>query len=344
MKLQFFPFDLQFIHPFKVSVHSRTTTPIVVLKLEHEGVTGLGEASMPPYLGESQQSVMQFLSKIDLTPFKDPFQTEEILGYIDAIEKGNNAAKAGFDIALHDLAGKLQKKAVSEQYNIPFKPKKTSFTIGIDTPEKMEQKAREGIEMGFKILKIKLGTDYDRAILERMLSFWEGPFSVDANQGWKSKEEALELTNMLTEKGVLFIEQPFHFENLADSAWLTERSSVPIVADESIKRFSDLEKIRYSFSGINVKLMKSTGIAEAYRMIKVAKDSGLKVVTGCMAESSCAVGAMSHLSSLADWVDLDGPFLTKNDPFTGLYLDGGILHHSHEYGIGVSLNVALENI
>jgi len=337
LNLQFFPFDLQLTHPFKVSVFSRTTTPIIILKLEHEGVIGLGESSMPPYLGETQQSVMQFLSKINLSQFQNPFDIDTILSHIDSIEKENNAAKAGFDIALHDLVGKLQKKSVGELYNVPFQSKKTSFTIGIDTPEKMEQKAREGIELGFKILKIKLGTDYDRAIMDRMLSFWEGPFSVDANQGWKSKEQALELTKMLTDKGVLFIEQPFHFENFADSAWLTERSSVPIIADESIKRFSDLEKIRNSFSGINVKLMKCTGIAEAFRIINEAKKNGLKIVTGCMAESSCAVGAMSHLSSLADWVDLDGPFLMKNDPFEGVTLSDGQLKLNSKTGIGIHL-------
>jgi len=337
MKLQFSPFDLQLIHPFTVSVYSRTTTPIVILKLEHEGVVGLGEASMPPYLGETQQSVMEFLAKIDLEHFKDPFQSEEILAYVDSLAEGNYAAKAGFDIALHDLIGKLRNVSIRELFEIPFTPKKTSFTIGIDTPELMVQKAEEGIAMGFEILKIKLGTDYDQQIIDKLLGRWSGPFSVDANQGWKSKEIALEMTQQLQERGVLFIEQPFHFENLKDSAWLSERSSVPIIADESIKRLSDLEKIKNSFNGINVKLMKSTGIAEAYKMIKTARNYGLKIVTGCMAESSCAVGAMSHLSSLADWVDLDGPFLMKNDPFEGLKLKEGMLKVNGPSGIGIDL-------
>jgi L-alanine-DL-glutamate epimerase-like enolase superfamily enzyme len=339
MKLVFYPFDLQFIHPFTVSLNSRTTTPIVILKLEHEGVIGFGEASMPPYLGETQRSVMQFLSKIDLSQFQDPFELDRILTYVDTIESGNNAAKAGFDIALHDLVGKLKGQSISELYTIEFHPKKSSYTVGIDVPERMAKKAEEGKQIGFEVLKIKLGTDHDQDIIDTILGSWSGPFSVDANQGWKNKEIALDLTQQLTERGVLFIEQPFRFDNLADASWLTERSPVPIVADESIKRLSDMANIKNSFSGINVKLMKSTGIAEAFRMIQEAKNCGLKVVTGCMAESSCAVVAMAHLSSMADWADLDGPFLIRNNPFEDLCIKNGILVLPDKKGIGVNLMV-----
>jgi L-alanine-DL-glutamate epimerase-like enolase superfamily enzyme len=320
-----------------VSVYSRTTTPIIILQLEYDGVIGIGESSMPPYLGETQKSVMQFLSKIKLDHFNGPFAIDEILSYVDSIEEGNNAAKAGFDIALHDLVGKIKNQSIGELYGIQPFPKKTSFTIGIDSPEQMAKKAMEGIEMGFEILKIKLGTDYDKVILDRILELWNGPFSVDANQGWKNKEQALEFTHLLAEKGSLFVEQPFAAENLADSEWLSSRSPVPIIADESIKRLYQLEEISNSFHGINVKLMKSTGISEALKMITAAKQKNLKVVTGCMAESSCAVGAMSYLSSLADWVDLDGPFLMKNDPFEGLSLEQGILRLNDRIGVGIHM-------
>jgi L-alanine-DL-glutamate epimerase-like enolase superfamily enzyme len=337
MKLQFYPFDLQLIHPFKVSVYSRTSTPIVFLRLEQDGVIGYGESSMPPYLGETQQSVMQFLSKIELRSFTNPFEIEKILNYVDSIEDGNNAAKAGFDIALHDLVGKLKGLSVAELYGIAPVPRKTSYTIGIDTPERMAQKAEEGIEMGFEILKIKLGTNKDEEIVDQILQRWKGPFSIDANQGWHSKEVALELIQQLTERGVQFIEQPFPQRNISDTVWLSERSPVPIIADESIKRLSQLEEVKHAFGGINVKLMKTTGISEAYRLIKGAKKYNLKIVTGCMAESSCAVAAMSHLSSLADWVDLDGPFLMKNNPFEDLKLVNGVLQLPYKEGIGVDL-------
>lgn len=336
MKLQFYPFDLQLIHPFKVSVYSRTSTPIVILRLEQDGVIGYGESSMPPYLGETQQSVMQFLSKIELRSFNNPFEIEEILNYVDSIEDGNNAAKAGFDIALHDLVGKLKGLSVAELYDIAPVPRKTSHTIGIDTPERMAQKAEEGIEMGFEILKIKLGTNKDQEIMDQILQRWKGPFSVDANQGWHSKEMALELIQQLTERGIQFIEQPFPQRNISDTVWLSERSPVPIIADESIKRLSQLD-VKPAFGGINVKLMKTTGILEAYRLIKEAKKYNLKIVTGCMAESSCAVAAMSHLSSIADWVDLDGPFLMKYNPFEDLKLVNGVLQLPHKEGIGVDL-------
>jgi L-alanine-DL-glutamate epimerase-like enolase superfamily enzyme len=305
--------------------------------LEQDGVIGYGESSMPPYLGETQQSVMQFLSKIELRSFTNPFEIEKILNYVDSIEDGNNAAKAGFDIALHDLVGKLKGLSVAELYGIAPVPRKTSYTIGIDTPERMAQKAEEGIEMGFEILKIKLGTNKDEEIVDQILQRWKGPFSIDANQGWHSKEVALELIQQLTERGVQFIEQPFPQRNISDTVWLSERSPVPIIADESIKRLSQLEEVKHAFGGINVKLMKTTGISEAYRLIKGAKKYNLKIVTGCMAESSCAVAAMSHLSSLADWVDLDGPFLMKNNPFEDLKLVNGVLQLPYKEGIGVDL-------
>jgi L-alanine-DL-glutamate epimerase-like enolase superfamily enzyme len=325
MKLSFVPFDLVFKHAFNVSGYSRTTTPIVIIRLEHDGVVGFGEATMPPYLGESQESVMRFLDNIDLSKFSGPSDIEAILDLVDNIETGNNAAKAGFDIALHDLHGKIRNKNVSELYAVDRSSPFSSFTIGIDTPEKMVEKVREAMDAGFRVLKIKLGCDQDREIMDRILNVWHGPYSIDANQGWKDKEEALEFIHYLKQEGALFIEQPFQKNDLKNSAWLTERSPLPIIADESVKRLEDLDAYGDCFHGINVKLMKSTGIREAFAMISKARARNMKVVTGCMAESSCAVTAMANLSPLADWVDLDGPFLITNDPFRGVNLSEGKL-------------------
>jgi L-alanine-DL-glutamate epimerase-like enolase superfamily enzyme len=293
---------------------------------------------MPPYLGETQESVCAFLQKIDLRSFKDSLNIDNILEHVDSIAPGNNAAKAGFDIALHDLIGKIKGQTVSEYYNIHRTEPLSSFTIGIDTPELMANKVFEAQELGFKVLKIKLGSDHDQAIMKRILSIWEGPFSIDANQGWKDKEQSLDFVHQLMEQGASFIEQPFAKEDLHSSAWLTERSPLPIIADESVKRLADLEQAKNCFHGINVKLMKSTGLREAFKMIQEARRMNMIVVTGCMAESSCAVTAMANFASLADWVDLDGPFLITNDPFSGITLKEGRIIIPNSSGIGVTLN------
>lgn len=335
MKFGYHTFDLEFIHTFTVSSFSRNITPVVYTSIEHEGIIGYGEASLPPYLGENQQSVIEFYRKINLESFQFPFDISRIMQYVDGISANNNAAKAGIDLALHDLVGKLSNKQVSELYSLPQKEPLTSYTIGLDTIEKMQLKTEEAKALGFKILKIKIGTENDLQLLESILSLWHLPFSVDVNQGWKDKKYAYDLAQYLEEKNVLFIEQPFAIDKLSNSEWLTERSNVPIIADENIKRLTDLDTVKNVFDGINVKLMKTTGILEAYQLLKEAKAIGLKTVTGCMAESSLAVAAMSHLSSLADWVDLDGPFLMKNDPFNGLTLKNGNLCLSSSNGIGV---------
>jgi L-alanine-DL-glutamate epimerase-like enolase superfamily enzyme len=329
MTLTFRPFDLQFKHPFTVSGFSRAHTPIVIIELEHNGQIGYGESTMPPYLGETQESVMSFLRKIELDRFDGSFNLDEILDYVDSIAPNNNAAKAGFDISLHDLYCKLNNTTLSELFSIKPAEPFTSFTIGIDSPEVMVNKVDEAIEMGFNVLKIKLGSDQDHEIMKRILNIWKGPFSIDANQGWKDKEASLEFVHYLKDHGASFIEQPFAKEDLNSSAWLTERSPLPIIADESVKRLIDLENIKDCFHGFNIKLMKSTGLREAHKMIMRAKELNKKVVTGCMAESSCAVTAMAHLSPLADWVDLDGPFLITNDPFSGVELTDGRLVIKH---------------
>jgi L-alanine-DL-glutamate epimerase-like enolase superfamily enzyme len=342
IRLHAAPFDLAFKHPFTVSGFSRTHTPIVLIQLEYNGVIGYGEATMPPYLGESQESVLTFLKKINLNGFKSPEDLDGILDHVDSIETNNNAAKAGFDIALHDLICKLKGITLSEFYGIERTTPLSSFTIGIDTPLKMAQKVEEAIELGFKVLKIKLGSHADQLIMQEILKIWKGPFSIDANQGWHDKERSLDFVFELREKGAVFIEQPFPKEDLAASAWLTERSSIPIIADESVKRLTDLSTAKDCFHGINVKLMKSTGLREAHKMILKARELNMKVVTGCMAESSCAVTAMANLAPLADWVDLDGPFLITNDPFTGVILQEGRLIVPDHPGTGVQPLIAVK--
>ena len=152
MKLSFRPYELQLKHAFTLATSSRTTTPIMLTELEYDGIVGYGEASMPPYLGESHQTVAKFLNRVDLSPFSDPFRMDEILEYIDSIEAGNRAAKASIDIALHDLVGKIMDQPWYKIWGLnPDNTPVTSFTIGIDTPEMIVKKTKEAAE--FKILK-----------------------------------------------------------------------------------------------------------------------------------------------------------------------------------------------
>jgi len=334
MKLTYRPYELQLRHTFTVSGNSRDTTPVVLTEIEYEGLTGYGEASMPPYLGESQKSVISFLDRVDLEQFNDPFMLDDILAYVDAIEPENRAAKASVDIALHDLIGKLVELPLYRLWGIdPDNTPVTSFTIGIDTPDVVRQKTEEAA--GFKILKVKLGGGNDREMIETVRSVTDVPLYVDVNQGWSDKQEALDMIHWLAEQGVVFVEQPLHVDELDDTAWLTARSPLPIMADEAFHRLRDVAALKGIYSGINIKLMKSTGLLEAHKMITVARALDMKVMIGCMTETSCAVTAASQLSPLVDWADLDGNLLISNDIYEGVKVIDGKLTLNDLPGIGI---------
>jgi len=334
LTLRFTPYTLQLKHAFTLSTSSRTTTPVMLTEIEYEGVTGYGEASMPPYLGESQESVSKFLSLLNLSQFSDPFLLIDILEYIDGIMPGNFAAKASVDIALHDLIGKLVGEPFYRLFGLnPDKTPLTSFTIGLDTPEIIKQKVTEAGP--YKVLKIKLGRDNDREMVEVIKSQTDKPLCVDVNQGWKDRNKALEMAVWLKEKGVLFLEQPMPKEMKDDIAWLTQRSPLPVIGDEAIQNISDLLNNRDIYSGINIKLMKCGGLNSAMKMINMARAFGMKVMIGCMTETSCAVSAAAQLSPLADWCDLDGNLLINNDPFTGVEIVDGKITLPERSGIGV---------
>jgi L-alanine-DL-glutamate epimerase-like enolase superfamily enzyme len=334
MKIRFRPYTLQLKHVFTIANFSRSTTPVVLTEIEYDGVVGYGEASMPPYLGESHDTATAFLAKVDLGKYENPFELETILRDIDALAPGNPAAKASVDIALHDLIGRLMGQP---WYNIwgfkksatPF----TSFTIGIDTEDVVRQKTKEAAE--FKILKVKLGRDTDKMMIETIRSVTDKPITTDVNQGWKDKQFALEMAHWLKEKGVVFIEQPMPKEQVEDLAWLTERSPLPIFGDEGVQRLSDVKKAVGVYSGINIKLMKCTGLREAHKMIILARSLGLKVMIGCMTETSCGISAAAHLSPMVDYADLDGALLISNDVYDGTKVIDGKVTLTDGPGIGV---------
>ena len=335
MKLSWTPYDLQLNHTFTISGFSRTTTPVVLIKIEYDGLEGYGEASLPPYLGETQVSVIEFLKKIDLSGFTDPGHIEEIMAYVDSIAVGNTAAKAAVDIALHDLTGKMEgapwyKIYGLDKYDVPD----TTFTIGIDSDEVVREKTREALGR-FNILKVKVGGTDDKRMIEAIRSVTDLPLAVDANQGWKDRHQALDMIFWMKEKGVVMVEQPMPKQDLDNIARLTEESPLPIFADESIQRLSDVERMKGVFSGINIKLMKCTGMHEAWKMRKLAYTLGMKVMMGCMTETSCAISAAAQLYAGMDFADLDGALLIGNDCFDGAKLENGKIIASDRPGIGV---------
>ncbi len=335
MHLRFFPYELQLQHTFTVASYSRTTTPDVQVEIEYEGVTGYGEASMPPYLGQTTESVCAFLRKVDLSPFKDPFLMEDILSYVDSLSPGDTAAKAAIDIALHDLVGKLIGQPWYRIWGLdPEKAPFTTYTIGIDTPEVVREKTREAVGR-FQILKVKVGLDSDMQMIRAIRDVTSLPLAVDANQGWKDRSKALEEIFWLAEQGVVMVEQPMAKERVDDNAWLTEHSPLPIFADESIQRLADVSDLKGVYSGINIKLMKCTGMREGWKMANLARSMGMKVMVGCMTETSCAVSAAAQFSPYVDFADLDGNLLISNDRFSGVTVVDGKLTLPERPGIGV---------
>jgi L-alanine-DL-glutamate epimerase-like enolase superfamily enzyme len=334
LKLTFKPYILELKHVFTVASNSRATTPVVLTEIEYDGIIGYGEASMPPYLGESQESVGKFLSQVDLSIFSDPCNIGDILQYVDSVAPGNNAAKASVDIALHDLVGKILGKPWYQIWGYsPEKMPDTSITIGIDTPEKVRQKTEEATP--YKILKVKLGKGTDKEMIDTVRSVTNKPLYVDVNQGWTDKQYALDMIHWLGEKGVVLIEQPMPKEKIDDTAWLSANSPLPIIADEAVLRYTNLIKCKGVYTGVNIKLMKSTGMLEAHKMLEFARSIGMKTMIGCMTETSCAVSAAAHLSPNADYADLDGPLLIKNDVFDGMKIIDGKVMLNNRPGIGV---------
>ncbi|MEI6049382.1 MAG: dipeptide epimerase [Bacteroidota bacterium] len=334
MTLRFRPYELQLKHVFTLASGSRSTTPVMLTEIEYENIIGYGEASMPPYLGESHATANSFLKLVDLIQFASPFLMEEILAYVDQLAPGNYAAKASVDIALHDLVGKLMNQPWYRIWGLnPDHTPNTSFTIGIDKPEVVKEKVREASP--YKILKVKLGQGNDKEMIQSVRSVTNTLICVDVNQGWTDRNMALKMTQWLKEQGVVFVEQPMPKSAVDNIAWLTQNSPLPIIADEAIQTVTDFKKVQGVYSGINIKLMKCGGMRAAYKMINMARALDMKVMIGCMTETSCAVSAAAQLSPLVDWADLDGNLLISNDVFEGIKIKDGKIILPDRPGIGV---------
>ena len=274
------------------------------------------------------------MSKLDISQFADPFRIEDIHEYMESIAPDNRAAKASVDIALHDLLGKIMGQPWYKIWGLnPENAPDTSFTIGIDKADVVRKKVDEASP--YNVLKVKMGLDNDKELVNIIREKTDRPICVDANQGWDDKEKALEMCYWLAERNCLFVEQPMPKEKIDETAWLRERSPLPIIADEFLQRLPDVRRASQAYDGINIKLMKSTGMHEAYKMAVLARALGMKVMLGCMTETSCAVTAAAQLSPMVDWADLDGNLLIANDRFEGIKIVNGKVTIPDRPGIGV---------
>lgn len=337
INLSFEPYELKLRHAFNLAKNQRTTTPGVQVQIEYDGIIGYGEASMPPYLGENVDSVCKYLNSLDLAQFTDPFRFDDIHEYMDKVSPNDRAAKASVDIALHDLTGKIMGQPWYKIWGLnPDKAPNTSYTISYDEdPKEMAAKIDETAP--FKVVKIKMGLNHDKEITEAFRKRSDTPICVDANQGWSDKHQALEMCKWLADRNCLFVEQPMPKEMIAETAWLRERSPLPIIADEFLQRLPDVKRAAEAYDGINIKLMKSTGLHEAHKMATLARALDMKVMLGCMTETSCAVTAAAQISPMVDWADLDGNLLIANDRFDGIKIIDGKVTIPDRPGIGVEL-------
>lgn len=337
MQASYISYYLELKHPFAIAKFSRTGTPVMLLKLTYEGVHGYGEASMVPYMGESVETATAFLNKVDWNRFVHPFNFPEVIAYLESIGPGQPAVKAAIDIALNDINGKILNRPCHEIYGAePSKMPFTSYTIGIDSPEVIREKVADAEQLGFRVLKIKLGRDNDRELINTIREVSNLPLYIDANQGWADKVKAIDTIYWLHDQGALLVEQPMDKADLDGNAWLTGRSPIPLLADEAVQRLADMDKLKGAYHGINVKLMKSGGIYEAHQMIQKARSFGMKILIGCMSETSCATQAGIALAPLCDWADLDGPWLTKNNPFEEPEMEAGKYILNRLPGLGLN--------
>ncbi|MCX6137474.1 MAG: dipeptide epimerase, partial [Ignavibacteriales bacterium] len=316
MELSWSMHELHLRHTFRISRSARSSASVVIVELLHDGAVGRGESSPSARYHETPESVTAFLSSLSLQQFGDPFAVSEIMEYLEQVAADNTSAKCAVDLALHDWIGKKTGLPVYKYLGLSSRVKAiSSFTIGIDTPEVIAQKIAEA--EAYPILKIKLGSAEDKEIIRTIRGLTGKTLRVDANEGWKDRTTAISMIKWLADQNVEFIEQPMPALQLDDIRWLKERSPLPLVADESVVRLADLPELASAFHGINIKLMKCTGLHEAMKMIHTAEALGMSVMLGCMIESAVGISAAAQLASTADYLDLDGNVLIDNDPFAG---------------------------
>ncbi|MBL7075273.1 dipeptide epimerase [candidate division KSB1 bacterium] len=334
MKLIYEPLKLRTRETFRITHGATQVANNVLVRITQEdGLEGIGEAAPRWYYDESQRSVISFLKKLGGELSQDPFDLEVVSSFLNGLSAAGSSAKAAVDVALHDLIGKILGLPLYKYLGLsPEKTPLTSFTIAMHAITKMEDLAREAGD--FPVLKVKLGSGDDRDVIRRIRGVTDAVIRVDANEAWKT-DEAIEKINQLAEFDIEFVEQPLPAGDLEGLKEVKANVDVPIFADESCKVPADIPKVAEAVDGVNIKVAKCGGLREALKMIHTARACGLKVMIGCMIESSVGITAAAHLSPLADYADLDGNLLISNDPFEGVRVEKGKLILPQGPGIGV---------
>ena len=337
-EIRFKKIRLDLWHDWTITRGTANYKDNVFVFYEKDGITGIGEAGHMTAAGQNADRTIQELKKL-IPLYKEiyPFEFFELPEKANKLVNGPAPAKAALDIALMDWIGKKIGIPLYQFFGLsPNKTIKISFSIGRDKPEIMRKKVLEAAP--YHILKVKLTNKNDEEVIKTIRSVTNKPIRVDINEGWKNKEEAARKIEWMATHGIEMIEQPMPSEMLAETAWLKERSELPIIADEAVNVSKDIPKLAQSYDGINIKLMKSGGLIDAYRMAILARTLGLDIMIGCMIESSVAISAAVQLQPLARWLDLDGNLLISNDPFKGAIFEDGHWIMPDGNGIGVEKN------
>lgn len=314
MKFHCIPYQLQFKFPFRIAHGMRTHTAVVYVRLQDKGFTAWGEAALPPYLPETQASVVSFV--YDFADCVDEADTEDCLTALQHFGTGNMAARAAIDMALWNLKVQQADKSIAQLLGITTTTAPlNTYTIGVCSSDEMKLKVDDALQNGFQLFKIKLDGNTDEEMISNFRKLSALPFAVDVNQGWSNVNEAAAKIDWLKRNGCILVEQPLSKLCNKDMKELKNRSPLPLYADESCQTIHDIEGLQEGFHGVNIKLMKCGGITPAYEMLKVAKALGFKILIGCMSESSLGCDAAANFASLANYTDLDGPYLISNDPF-----------------------------
>ena len=339
MKINYRSFSLPFKYPFTISKGTKTHQPTLIVELEHFGIKGYGEAPAISYYNIPVEKMIADLEQKKTFAEKFAFtEPDRYWHYLHHLFPQNHFLVCALDIAAWDMYGKLKGKPLYKFWKEEFNDGiVTDYTIGIDTIEKMVEKMKE---KPWPIYKIKLGTDQDIEIVTALRKETGARFRIDANAAWTA-DEALEKIPQLKDLGVELIEQPLAKDDWEGMKKLYKHSTLPLIADESCVYEQDVEKCLHHFHGINIKLTKCSGITPALRMISKARELDMKVMVGCMNESTVGSAAIVHLMPLIDYVDVDGPLLLNQDLATGFTYHEGHIHPSTENGLGIKM---LENI
>ena len=328
-------YELKLKQAWGLSRGTWTTRRNAFVRIERDGIVGLGEAAPIARYSETADSAAAFIEKARPLLLKDLREYAVRFGEIEALGPGEHAAKAALDMAVLDWVGRKLGEPVWRLLGLGRdKVVTTTYSIGIDEVPVMQQKLRDAPDFG--VYKIKVGTPDDRKIIEGIRAVTDKPLITDANEGWKTKEEALEMIDWMADQGVELVEQPLPADRLEDQGWLKERVKIPIFADECLIRPSDLPRIAPYFHGVNVKVMKCGGLQEAVRLAGMARALDLKLMIGCMIESSLGISAAAAVASLFDRADLDGNILISNDPFQGVKTVKDALVLGDGPGLGVT--------